>query len=678
MTSVNALIASENMDDVTIDEQVKASEYHNDSITFDYELSNKGAKSKLLKGSKRMPLKIEENSTSSNLVFSVGAWLTTVLPAVRYWNEIEYQKTCTAGDITIKVMGIKSGKDVNGMHVVSKVVFYANRDKIVCHLYNTTQLILVNGHGYKKFIDVFLRPFFDSKILACNMEIQNLNEEVAEKFGPKTVKRGSWKSKRGSLFPCIKCELPFKNMTSLKKHNENKHALSINVSQDNFEPRQSTRNNSLTGSAILVDLNNVSIRSRVDDVDLSVIPAIVNNVEDERLMIEDITLNTDAEKNVQDSRMERSPDDELNSQNSTVLEQEAIDVNMETWHSCDKCEFECENKMDLAKHMDINIHSVKNLNKTLGKNSACTDKILNCHMCEYKAIGLRNLLDHGKESHNIIKCKRCEYWAEDEDIMNNHMKKHTGEMIFSCYGCEFETTREHLLENHNERRHKKVEVLPEPSEPDCSICEESFPYNFLVKSHKCTPKSKFACQGCAFMSVDLNELVTHAREHIQMNNIFNCDRCAFVANNEAEVKNHVQVIHKTLQVDLKEKIEIPCDQCDFKCYLNIQLKKHKKSVHKDLPQDMKYQCSLCDICSGYILHLWEHVAQSHPDQIPNFNPKSKDMVSALIAEQKLNILEEVETLKKDIKGSLAEFTDVMATCLETLKDDIIESTRSDM
>ena len=73
------------------------------------------------------------------------------------------------GDHTIKVAGIKSGKDENGMNVVSKVVFYfeksgSRHDKIVCHLYNTTQLLLVNGHGYKEFINVFLMPFFEANV----------------------------------------------------------------------------------------------------------------------------------------------------------------------------------------------------------------------------------------------------------------------------------------------------------------------------------------------------------------------------------------------------------------------------------------------------------------------------------------------------------------------------------
>ena len=131
----------------TIDDQVKASAYHNDSVTFDYEINDKAAKAKLVKGAKRIPFEIEENSISMNIIFSVGAWLTTVLPAIRYWNEIKSDKTCKVGDISIKIGGIKAGKDINGMHVVSQVAFFVDKDKVICHLYNTTQKILVNGHG---------------------------------------------------------------------------------------------------------------------------------------------------------------------------------------------------------------------------------------------------------------------------------------------------------------------------------------------------------------------------------------------------------------------------------------------------------------------------------------------------------------------------------------------------
>ena len=80
-----------------------------------------------MKGSRRVPLEFEKNPTSYNLVFSVGAWLTTVLPAFRYWEQIKGEKTCRIRDKEIRVTGTKSGKDSNGMCVVSQVIFYSNR-----------------------------------------------------------------------------------------------------------------------------------------------------------------------------------------------------------------------------------------------------------------------------------------------------------------------------------------------------------------------------------------------------------------------------------------------------------------------------------------------------------------------------------------------------------------------
>ena len=78
---------------------------------------------------------------------------------------------------------------MNGKCINTQIVFFADREKIVCHMYNTTQLILINGHGYKKFIDIFLKPFLTSKINEHIMEIEEFNEQVVKKLGSKTVKR---------------------------------------------------------------------------------------------------------------------------------------------------------------------------------------------------------------------------------------------------------------------------------------------------------------------------------------------------------------------------------------------------------------------------------------------------------------------------------------------------------
>ena len=173
-----------------------------------------------------MLFEVQENSTSSNLVFSPGSWQVAVLPSIEYWKQIKGDQTCKVGDNIIQVGGIKSGKDTTGKNVVNQGVFLADRNKIVCHLYNTTCLILVNGHGYKHFIDIFLKPFFKAKIDAFPNEIQKVNAEVIEKLGPKTVKRSSIKFKRGSSFPCNQCDYAFKSISSLGNHKQLEHVVS--------------------------------------------------------------------------------------------------------------------------------------------------------------------------------------------------------------------------------------------------------------------------------------------------------------------------------------------------------------------------------------------------------------------------------------------------------------------
>ena len=77
MTTMNAL-TNQMEDGVTsIDDHVKDSGLFKplaNERNFGYKLSDKGVKSKLMKGAKRTPFLKEENSTSTNLIFSVGAW----------------------------------------------------------------------------------------------------------------------------------------------------------------------------------------------------------------------------------------------------------------------------------------------------------------------------------------------------------------------------------------------------------------------------------------------------------------------------------------------------------------------------------------------------------------------------------------------------------------------------
>ena len=147
-----------------------------------------------------------------------------------YWNQVKSDETCKVGDALVRVGLIKSGTDVAGRNVVNQIVFFVDRDKIVCHLYNTTQRILVNGHGYQRFVQIFLKPFLQAKIDASSKDITVFNQKVVEEFGPKTVKRSNVAYRGGSLYSCNNCDYSSKSMASLKNHKSFEHSLSFNIS----------------------------------------------------------------------------------------------------------------------------------------------------------------------------------------------------------------------------------------------------------------------------------------------------------------------------------------------------------------------------------------------------------------------------------------------------------------
>ena len=97
-------------------------------------------------------------------------------------------------------------------------------------VYNSTQRMLVNGHGYRKFIDLFLKPFFVSKTEESQRDIEQLNGDVVAKLC-KTVKRSDVKYKNGSAFPCNGCVFAAKSFATLKKHKRSDHSLSFETSE---------------------------------------------------------------------------------------------------------------------------------------------------------------------------------------------------------------------------------------------------------------------------------------------------------------------------------------------------------------------------------------------------------------------------------------------------------------
>ena len=136
---------------------VKHSEIVNPNVdrrTHKYKLNDKATKAKIVKGAKRCPFEVVNSLSSSNLDFSLGAWNYVVLPSVRYWDQVKEKTSCKVGTTVIRIASVELGKEADGRHIDTKIVFHANDDRVVCHLYNTTQRILVNGQGYDNLINI--------------------------------------------------------------------------------------------------------------------------------------------------------------------------------------------------------------------------------------------------------------------------------------------------------------------------------------------------------------------------------------------------------------------------------------------------------------------------------------------------------------------------------------------
>ena len=131
---------------------------------FTYKLNEKTARNKLIRGAKRDSFDIICKSNSCNLIYNLGSWSHVVLPSMVYWNESKALKTCKLkDDLVLRISDIKMGTEVTGKHVDTQVTFIFNDDEIKLHCYSTTQLILINGNGYKNLVQFFLKPFCEEK-----------------------------------------------------------------------------------------------------------------------------------------------------------------------------------------------------------------------------------------------------------------------------------------------------------------------------------------------------------------------------------------------------------------------------------------------------------------------------------------------------------------------------------
>ena len=151
--------------------------------------------------------------------------------------------------------------------------------------------------------------------------------------------------------------------------------------------------------------------------------------------------------------------------------------------------------------------------------------------------------------------------------------------------------------------------------------------------------------------------------------IVDCIQCDFITRHKDELKIHIQVKHKIVKVNIakEDHIMIACDQCNFKCRLNIQLKKHLKTSHE---VRYKYNCKECAFTANLVADFWKHSLTKHPDDaIPYDGNQFENMTLKIMAEQNVDLGEEIETLKKDMKGACEQLANIFESGMAAMKED---------
>ena len=213
---------------------------------FAYELSDKKAKSNLLKGAARDVLEIAEKQKCTMFTFSVGAFLEAVIPTVEEWGNCSLQ--IQIDNLKIVIEEVTPGFDDGRKHVETLVRFLMHGGKITVCLYNTTQRIKVEGKGYQTFVRTFLQPIFCDKI-------SRVSPGRIDKY--KRCYCNTIRKKKGYIKTSPKREvqgdgkaaLSFMNNSQLNKHKKTMHTRGGNDSNG------SIRNIPITDDLSLLDIS---------------------------------------------------------------------------------------------------------------------------------------------------------------------------------------------------------------------------------------------------------------------------------------------------------------------------------------------------------------------------------------------------------------------------------------
>ncbi|XP_023321211.1 zinc finger protein 431 isoform X2 [Eurytemora carolleeae] len=218
---------------------------------------------------------------------------------------------------------------------------------------------------------------------------------------------------------------------------------------------------------------------------------------------------------------------------STLLKEHIDDVHKNILHSCDQCSFTTHKAQTLRLHK----HEHKGLDKGV-ENENNSALLKQCNYCD-KKVSARNFNSHLLGMHDKSEqysCDQCGYETHAKQRMNQHMKRHEGNLLL-CDQCPYIGKVKFDLYKHKQKVHEGI----------------SFP-----------------CGLCDYSSYNKGHLRTH-KEAVHMGIKYQCDICDFRGSTKGNLKTHMETKH--------DETKYPCTQCDYKASTHNVLNLHMRKKH---------------------------------------------------------------------------------------------------
>nr|XP_039262530.1 zinc finger protein 883-like [Styela clava] len=223
------------------------------------------------------------------------------------------------------------------------------------------------------------------------------------------------------------------------------------------------------------------------------------------------------------------------------------------------------------------------------------DKDLCCKVCEVPLQTKKSFIEHNikhTDIKSVYACKTCDRKFFSKEIVEEHIRIHTGEKPFPCYICGHR-----LRLKSTWSQHIRLHTVGKPY--NCDECGKRFSSKTLLTDHSRihTGKKEFVCSTCQNRFTQKSALKAHMVYMHSQDRLHPCSQCDYRAARACDLRRHVLRKHGV-------GASFQCIDCKRNFYSKDLLERHMKTHAKPIA------CSICKETfsskTDFILHKNSH------------------------------------------------------------------------